>query len=74
MRYATVTSWAEYFGREEGVEIGYGTILNKLKEAGKIGVTARNTMGKVLRSAFYSESDILSACADLLTKKEINNS
>ena len=41
-------------------------IRRRLKKAEKIGITGRNKVGKVLRNAFYSESDVRSACADLL--------
>ncbi len=66
MRYATVTSWAKYFEEKEGVRIGKTTILRKLKNAEKIGITARNKLGRVFTEGFYSESDVRSACADLL--------
>ena len=65
-KYATVHIWAKYFERYEGVQIYNGTILKRLQKAGIVGITARNKVKHVLKNAFYSESDVRSACADFL--------
>jgi hypothetical protein len=66
-RYATVTAWAEWFERAEGVRIGGGTIMERLEKKGGVkGVTARDCMGRILRDAYVSEARVRQACADLL--------
>jgi len=66
VRYSTIENWARYFQETEGVRISDVTIRNKLREAGIIGITGKNKVGRVLRNAFYSETDVRSTCADLL--------
>ena len=53
MRYATVDNWARYFEETEGVQITGDTIRDRLKKVEKIGLTARNKIGKLLKNAFY---------------------
>lgn len=67
-RYSTINNWVKYFEKHEGVYVSNVTILRRLKEAGKIGKTARSSVGRVLKNAFYSESDVRSACGNLLKK------
>ena len=66
IRRATVNTWAKYFEKHEGVRVSGETIRRKLRVGGKIGETARNKVGSLLRGAYFSEQDVRSACADLL--------
>jgi hypothetical protein len=66
MRYATVTTWAEYFEGEEGIKIVPNTILNRLRGSSVIGLTGRNAINQIFNNAFYTEDEVRSACADLL--------
>lgn len=66
MRYTTPENWAEYFEKAEGVQICNMTIRRRLSEAGKIGESGRNKIGRILKNAFYSEADVRLACADNL--------
>jgi hypothetical protein len=66
IRYATCTTWAEWFEKHEGVRVSDVTIRNKLKEAGEIGRSARNRVGRLLKDAYFSEQAVRVACADLL--------
>lgn len=66
MRYSTINNWAKYFEETEVIHITPRTIRIRLIEAGKIGMTARNNIGIVLKNAFFSEADVRSACADLI--------
>ncbi len=66
MRGATVTSWAEYFEKHEGVKINALAIKGRLKKAGIIGRHGRNKVGRLLKSAFFSESNVRKACVGLL--------
>ena len=67
IRRATVNTWAEHFEKREGVRISDITIRRRLKEAGKIGETARNKIGRLIRGAYFSEQDVREACANLLS-------
>jgi len=66
MRYSTAENWAKYFKEAEGLLIDSTTIRRKLNEAGIIGKTGRDKVGRVLRNAFFSEADIRTICAHLL--------
>jgi hypothetical protein len=66
MRYATCNTWAEYFEKREGVPIHGMTIHKKLVKAQKIGKDGRDKLGRLFRNAYFSESDVREACADLL--------
>ncbi|MBI5422221.1 hypothetical protein HZA44_03750 [Candidatus Peregrinibacteria bacterium] len=66
IKRATVTTWAEWFEKHEGVRISNFTIRTKLKETGRVGETARNKIGRLLRNAYFSEQDVRASCADLL--------
>ncbi len=68
MKCATITTWVKYFEENEGIQISYVTIRNKLKEAGIIGLTARDRMGRIFKNSFYAETDIREVCADLLVE------
>lgn len=67
MRYATPTTWAEYFEKEEGLIIGPKAIENRLNGADAIGIDGREKIGRIMRGKFYSEIDIKKACRDLLS-------
>jgi hypothetical protein len=67
MRYATCNKWADYLRENEDSSIVKGTIWRKLTEAGKAGVTAKDVMGRICKNAFFSEEDVRSACADVLS-------
>ena len=71
MRYGTVTAWAKYFDKNEGIRISHATIRDRLSRAGKTAKTFRNRFGRILVDAFYSESDVREACADLLMTVEV---
>ena len=64
-RYATVGTWIKVF-EKEGSSLRQPYINKKIKEAGLIGKTARNKVGRVMRNAFYPESSIRKLCADQL--------
>jgi hypothetical protein len=66
MKYSTAENWAKYFEETEGVQIHDQTIRHRLKKAEIIGKTGRNKMGRVLKNAFFSESDVRSTCDCLL--------
>jgi len=63
--YASATAWSKFF-KEEGITISSLTISKRLKKANKIGITAKDSGGKIWKNAYFSESDVYSACADLL--------
>jgi len=67
IKRATCKTWAKYFEKHEGVQISHATIRNRLKEARKIGKTARNKVGRLLKGAYFSERDVREACADILS-------
>jgi len=66
VRYSTAENWAKYFKETELVQIYSDTIRKKLREAGINGITGIDKIGRVLKKAFFSESDVRTACADLL--------
>jgi hypothetical protein len=66
VRYSTIDNWAKYFEKTEGVRICKTTIREKLKKAEIIGITARNKVRIMLKNAFFSETDVRSACKELL--------
>jgi hypothetical protein len=68
MRYGTVTAWAEYLEKVEGISIHQETIRRRLKRAEAIGVDGRTRMGIVFKRSFFSEASIRESCADLLKK------
>jgi len=65
-RNATIETWADTFEAEDLANISASTIRNRLRGASIVGRTARSKTGRVLRNAYYSESDVRSACGDLL--------
>jgi hypothetical protein len=72
-RYATVTAWAEWFRRNEGVKIDDLTIQRRLARLKKMAVAARAQIGRIMYGSFYLEKDVREACADLLAPLPIAN-
>jgi hypothetical protein len=69
MRYATIKTWADWFEKNEGVNLGRKTIKDGLRE-----IAANPCMGKDRHNhiaAFFSEADVRRACADLLNPELI---
>ncbi len=65
MRYATIPTWIKYFEEHEGVKFYFKPIHKRLREAGIIGKSGRSRIGRILKNAYYCESDIRKACKDL---------
>ncbi len=64
-RYATIGTWIKVF-RDEGYYVGTGTMVGRLERLGIVGITGRNSVGKIRTNAFFAESDVREAVADLL--------
>jgi len=64
-RYATIGTWVEVF-REEGAELSDTAIRDRIKKAGFVGTTARNSVGRVLRKGFHPESVVRNLVEDLI--------
>jgi hypothetical protein len=68
-RYATVTAWAEWFKKHEGVRISNVTIRNRLR-----GILAKFKGGKDNQGRIFpqfSEVDVRRSCEDLLVAGRI---
>jgi hypothetical protein len=65
MRYATPTTWAEYFRKEEKISIGINTIRRRLEKAGITAQVARGGTGR--KYPYFSEADVRKVCADIFT-------
>lgn len=65
MKYATCTTWAEYFKEKEDLTIAPSTIQYRLKKAEKTGGKADGKAVNIL----HSELDVREACTDILAKK-----
>lgn len=66
MRYATPTTWAEHFEKNDNVIIDYRTINKRLCDAEVIGVSCRSKTGRVFINSFFSELDVRKVCSDIL--------
>jgi len=65
--YASTDTWSKYFkGTKENVTISPVTITKKLKQADITGITAKRSTGRIYEDAYFSKSDVLEACKDLL--------
>ena len=47
------------------MNVSWDKIRKRLKQTALIGETARNHMGRILRNAYYGESEVRQACADI---------
>ena len=63
-RYATVTAWANWFEKHEGVRISDVTIRNHLRDILTKPEDGRGRLNHLC--TYFSETDVRKACADLL--------
>jgi len=68
-RYGTITAFHRLF-QEEGIEVSFPTMAARIESAKKQGeitviLSGRLNTGRILYGAFYLESEVREACADL---------
>jgi hypothetical protein len=63
-RYATVTAWAEWLEKREGVRISINAIWKRVTKTGSLRKAEGLDGGQRLK--FFSEKDVRQACADIL--------
>jgi hypothetical protein len=72
VRYTTAENWAKYFEISGEVHIDPGTIRRCMRKAEITGVTGKDRTGHLLVNAFYSESNIREACAEIFKTPQVD--